>query len=79
MGCDGLPVAIRAIGTPARSPQTSLPGRGRRLHRTFAEHREGVTNASSLTASKLASGKVQLTLTDQTNLLYVFGASTNLV
>jgi hypothetical protein len=46
---------------------------------TITEHQAGVTNAPSLTASRSASGTVQLTLTGQTNLLYVFEASTNLV
>ena len=45
----------------------------------ITEHQEGVTNAPSLTASRLANDTVQLTLTGQTNLLYVFEASTNLV
>ena len=46
---------------------------------TITEHQEGVTNAPSLTAAKAAGGPAQLTLTGQTNLLYVFEASTNLV
>jgi hypothetical protein len=46
---------------------------------TITEHQEGATTAPSLTASRPASGPVQLTLTGQTNLLYVFEASTNLV
>ena len=46
---------------------------------TITEHQAGVTNAPSLTASRLASDTVQLTLTGQTNLLYVLQASTNLV
>ena len=45
----------------------------------ITEHQEGVTHSPSLTASRLASDTVQLTLTGQTNLLYVFEASTNLV
>ena len=45
----------------------------------ITEHQEGVTNVPSMTASRLASDTVQLTLTGQTNLLYVFEASTNLV
>lgn len=45
----------------------------------ITEHQERVTNAPSLTASRSASGAIQLTLTGQTNLLYVFEASTNLV
>jgi hypothetical protein len=45
---------------------------------TITEHQEGVTQAPSLTASRSAGGTVQLTLTGQTNLLYVFEASTNL-
>jgi hypothetical protein len=44
----------------------------------ITEHQEGVTNAPRLTASRSASGSVQLTLTGQANLLYVFEASTNL-
>jgi hypothetical protein len=46
---------------------------------TITEHQAGVTHAPSLTASRLASDTVQLTLTGQTNLLYVLQASTNLV
>jgi len=46
---------------------------------TITEHQEGVTAAPSLTASRPAGSPVQLTLTGQTNLLYVFEASTNLV
>jgi len=46
---------------------------------TIAEHQAGVTTTPSLTASKASGGPVQLTLTGQTNLLYVFEASTNLV
>jgi hypothetical protein len=45
----------------------------------ITEHQEGVTDAPSLTASRLAGGPIQLTLAGQTNLLYVFQASTNLV
>ena len=43
------------------------------------EHQAGVTNAPTLTATRSAEGAVQLTLTGQTNLLYVFEGSTNLV
>jgi len=46
---------------------------------TITEHQAGLTNAPSLTASRLASDTVQLTLTGPTNLLYVLQASTNLV
>ena len=46
--------------------------------REVTEHHAGVTNASSLTASRLAGGPIQLTLTGQTNLLYAFETSTNL-
>jgi hypothetical protein len=45
---------------------------------TITEHQEGVTHAPSLAASWLAGGAVQLTLTGQTNLLYLFEASPNL-
>ena len=45
----------------------------------ITEHQAGVTNAPSLTASRSDDGAIQLTLTGQTNLLYVFEASTNLV
>jgi hypothetical protein len=38
-----------------------------------------VTRAASLTASRLSTDTVQLMLTGQTNLLYVFEASTNLL
>jgi hypothetical protein len=44
----------------------------------ITEHQEGVTNAPSLTASCSEDGGIQLTLTGQTNLLYVFEASSNL-
>ena len=37
-----------------------------------------MTNAPSLTASSSAGGAIQLALAGQTNLLYVFEASTNL-
>ncbi|MHC1764584.1 MAG: FG-GAP-like repeat-containing protein [Verrucomicrobiia bacterium] len=45
----------------------------------ITEHQDGVTDAPNLTASSLASGTIQLTLTGPTNLLYVFETSTNLV
>jgi hypothetical protein len=45
---------------------------------TITEHQAGVTNAPTMTASKSATGTVQLTATGQTNLWYVFEASTNL-
>jgi hypothetical protein len=45
----------------------------------ITEHQEGETRAPSLTASRLASDTLQLTLTGPTNLLYVFEASTNLL
>jgi hypothetical protein len=45
----------------------------------ITEHQAGVTNAPSLTASRSDGGAIQLTLTGQTNLLYVIEASTNLV
>ena len=45
----------------------------------ITEHQEGVTHAPSLTALGSAGSTIQLTLTGQTNLLYVFEASTNLV
>jgi hypothetical protein len=46
---------------------------------TLTEKQEGVTQAPSLTESRLADGTVELSLTGQTNLLYVIQASTNLV
>jgi len=46
---------------------------------TVTEHQAGVTNAPSLTATRSTEGAVQLTLTGQPNLLYVFEGSTNLV
>ncbi len=46
---------------------------------TITEHQEAVATAPNLTAAKTESGAVQLTLTGQTNRLYVFEASTNLV
>jgi enediyne biosynthesis protein E4 len=45
---------------------------------TVTEHQEATT-PPSLAASKSADGKIQMSLTGQTNLLYVFEASTNLV
>jgi len=42
------------------------------------EHQAGVTNAPTLTATRLTEGAVQLTLTGQPNLLYVFEGSTDL-
>ena len=45
---------------------------------TVTEHQDGATNAPSLTVTKPAAGPVQLTATGQTNLRYVFEASTNL-
>jgi DUF971 family protein len=44
----------------------------------ITEQQTGVTNTPSLTASKSGTGMVQLTATGQTNLRYVFEASTNL-
>ena len=44
----------------------------------ITEHQAGVTNAPSLAVSKPATGPVQLTVTGQPNLRYVFEASTNL-
>jgi hypothetical protein len=45
---------------------------------TITEHQAGAP-PPTLTATRLAEGAVQLTLTGQTHLLYVFEASTNLV
>jgi len=45
---------------------------------TITEHQTGVTNAPTMMASKSATGTVQLTVTGQTNLRYVFEVSTNL-
>ena len=45
---------------------------------TITEHQAGVTNAPTMTASKSATGTVQLTATGQTNLRYVFEASSGL-
>ena len=45
---------------------------------TVTEHQAGVTNTPSLTASRPANGTVLLTAAGQTNLRYVFEASTNL-
>ena len=44
----------------------------------ITEHQAGVTNTPGLTASKSATGTVQLTVSGQTNLRYVFETSTNL-
>lgn len=46
---------------------------------TVTEHQEGVKTAPSLTATSLAIGAVQLTLTGDKNLLYVLEGSTDLV
>jgi enediyne biosynthesis protein E4 len=46
---------------------------------TVIEHQKEATTPPSLAASKSGDGKVQLSVTGQTNLLYVFGASTDLV
>ncbi len=43
------------------------------------EHQDGVNIAPTLTATRSTEGAVQLTLTGQANLLYVFEGSTNLV
>jgi hypothetical protein len=45
---------------------------------TITEHQADATNAPSLTVSKPAAGPVQLTATGQTNLRYVFEASSDL-
>jgi len=45
---------------------------------TLTEHQADATNAPSLTVSKPAAGPVQLTATGQTNLRYVFEASSDL-
>lgn len=45
----------------------------------LTEHQEGVTSAPGLTAARSTEGLLQLTLTGQANLLYVFEASKNLV
>jgi len=45
---------------------------------TITEHQADATTAPSLTVTKPATGPVQLTATGQTNLRYVFEASTNL-
>ena len=45
---------------------------------TITEQQPGVTTAPHLTVALAADGEVQLTLTGQTNLRYVFEASTNL-
>ena len=46
---------------------------------TITEHQEAAATTPSLAVAKSESGEVQLTLTGQTNLLYVIEASTNLV
>jgi hypothetical protein len=46
---------------------------------TVTEHQEEATISPSLAASKSADGEVQLSVIGQTNLLYIFEASTNLV
>lgn len=46
---------------------------------TITEHQGLVTQASSLAGRCTGDGTVRLTLTGQTNLLYVIEASTNLV
>jgi len=46
---------------------------------TVSEHQEGATDTPSLSASKSPEGTLQLTATGQSNLRYVFEASTNLV
>jgi hypothetical protein len=45
---------------------------------TITEHQAGITGTPSLTASKSATSTVQLTVTGQTNLRYVFEASSDL-
>jgi len=45
---------------------------------TITERRAGATNTPSLTASRSTNGTVLLTAAGQTNLRYVFEASTNL-
>jgi hypothetical protein len=46
---------------------------------TVTEQQNGITISPNLAVASTANGAVQLTLTGQTNLLYVFEASTNLV
>jgi enediyne biosynthesis protein E4 len=46
---------------------------------TVTEHQAEATTPPSLAAVRAATGKIQLIVTGQTNLLYVFEASTNLV
>jgi hypothetical protein len=45
---------------------------------TVTEHQDGATNAPGLTMSNLTDGSVQLTVTGQADLRYVFEASTDL-
>jgi len=45
---------------------------------TVTEHQADATSAPSLTVSKPAAGPIQLTATGQTNLRYVFEASSDL-
>lgn len=44
----------------------------------ISEHQQGVTTLASLSAALSADGSIELTLTGQTNLLYVLEAATNL-
>jgi len=46
---------------------------------TITEHQEEATVAPRLATTRTETGVVQLTLTGQTNLLYVIHASTNLM
>jgi len=74
---DASQVDLLRIEWPSGIVQEIPNVQGRQIL-TITEHQLGVTNTPSLTASRPANGTVLLTAAGQTNLRYVFEASTNL-
>ena len=74
---DASQVDLLRIEWPSGIVQEIPNVQGRQIL-TITEHQQGVTNTPSLTASRPANGTVLLTAAGQTNLRYVFEASTNL-